>query len=178
MENNDILSDMKPEYRNPYGLWRVTTDCDEGMSTKELGIYEGYIDEIALSIPPSKEGYSGLEFSAVNVIRASEEKPFPIVRNDVPVSLGSGSGKYDMTRDEIIEHMQKLFENRPVVIRGNGPYCGFVIARKKAVSSDVLLQQRLATQAMAKLTDEEYEAIIAEYEENNQMKGSESYGKV
>lgn len=169
---------IKSEYQNPYGIWRVTTDCDEGMSTKGLGIYEGYIDEIALSIPPSKEGYSGLEFTAVNVIRASEEKPFPIVRNDVPVSLGSGSGKHDMTRAEIIERMQKLFENRPVVIRDNGPYCGFVIARKKAVSSDVLFRQRLATQAMSKLTDEEYEAIIAEYERNNSTKGNESYGEV
>lgn len=38
-------------YDNPFGIWHVTTEGDcEGRSTRDLGIHEGYIDEIALAL--------------------------------------------------------------------------------------------------------------------------------
>ena len=38
-------------YNNAYGLWEVTTEGDcEGKSTRKLGVYEGFIDDIAFAL--------------------------------------------------------------------------------------------------------------------------------
>ena len=52
------------ETLNAYGLWQVTTEGDcEGRSIKDLGINEGFLDEIAFSL--AGEACYGLRFSAV-----------------------------------------------------------------------------------------------------------------
>lgn len=36
------------DYKNPYGIWIVTTEGDcEGRSTRHLGVFQEYIDDIA-----------------------------------------------------------------------------------------------------------------------------------
>ena len=38
------------DYKNPYGIWIVTTEGDcEGRSTRHLGVFQGYIDDIAFA---------------------------------------------------------------------------------------------------------------------------------
>ena len=38
------------DYTNPYGIWEVTTESDcSGMTTDHLGVFEGYVDDIALA---------------------------------------------------------------------------------------------------------------------------------
>lgn len=42
---------LAESYKKAYGFWEVTTEGDcEGKSVSRLGIYEGYIDEIALAL--------------------------------------------------------------------------------------------------------------------------------
>ena len=50
-------------YTNPYGLWEVTTEGDcEGRSRKGLGVFEGYLDDIAFYL--ANKAYYTLEFKS------------------------------------------------------------------------------------------------------------------
>lgn len=52
LENNDIdVSELNEGFRSVYGKWNVTTYGNyEGSTITNLGDYEGYIDDIALSL--------------------------------------------------------------------------------------------------------------------------------
>ena len=60
------VSELPEDYQNLYGLWKVTTEGDEeGRTTKSLGIYEGWVDEIALYL--SDKCYYSLTFTAYHI---------------------------------------------------------------------------------------------------------------
>lgn len=58
------------EYNNFYGIWEVTTEGDvEGRSTRSIGIYEGYIEEIAFYL--ADKAYYSLFFKRAEVIQVN-----------------------------------------------------------------------------------------------------------
>ena len=148
-------------YQDPYGLWEVSTDCDEGNRTKVLGIYEGFIDEIALSIPPNRIGYGGLTFTALVIIRKEDsEDGFAPLQNKVVVSLAANSGTWSGSCEDRAHVIGDLFAGRPVDIRAGGvSFSGFIIAAKHPQDAEELERQRIRREALAKLTPDEIEAL-------------------
>jgi len=48
MKNTNLIHESVTKYLNPFGVWKVSTEGDEeGRTTKELGVYVGYLDFIA-----------------------------------------------------------------------------------------------------------------------------------
>ena len=65
------LSEVAEKYKDIYGYWIVTTEGDcEGRTTKTLGTFKGYIDDIALSL--ANKCYYSLCFTKIK--EPTEEK--------------------------------------------------------------------------------------------------------
>lgn len=83
---------MTNRNRDTYGLWRVTTEGDvEGRSTRQLGIHEGYLEDIAFSL--AAQACYVLTFELIN---AEVKLPLP-TRTEVSVQLyepGGGVSAY------------------------------------------------------------------------------------
>lgn len=77
-----------------YGTWRVTTEGDvEGRSTKQLGVYTGFIDDIAFYL--SKQSYYTLSFYKTG----GEIKKEDIKDSNSEVSISvSGYDRYDVIK--------------------------------------------------------------------------------
>lgn len=87
------LEKMPERYRNSYGIWSVTTEGDcEGRTTKQLGTYEGHIDEIAKAL--SGKCYYSLRFTVAKELPI-EEIP---EHGKVNISLDIDSGTWDMNK--------------------------------------------------------------------------------
>jgi|TARA_R100000750_G_C2335181_1_gene91815 hypothetical protein len=123
-----------------YGLWEVTTEGDcEGRTTRNLGIYEGYVDDIALTL--ADQAYYKLSFKqAVKVIKKGS-KP---TNEKVIVSLQYG------ILDEALSFadMFSLFKDRPVVVEKNSSYRSVALISKNA-------EEIRTNKAMSKLSDED-----------------------
>lgn len=90
-------------YDNPFGIWHVTTEGDcEGRSTRDLGIHEGYIDEIALAL--ADKCYYSLCFVAIN-IHSLDMTP---TRKTVDVTFGVNSGTWAMTPKECVTAIKEV----------------------------------------------------------------------
>ena len=139
---------VKPPYNNPYGVWEVSTEGDcEGKFTKKLGVYSGYIDEIALMLA-DKCAYS-LEFSQLNIIKVDNGVNFTPKCKSVNVTLSIGSGTWDMSANERALAMEEVFKNRPVYIKEAQEYATFCIETIKQTVEEK------KQYALSKLTEEE-----------------------
>lgn len=87
---------LAESYKKAYGFWEVTTEGDcEGRSVSRLGIYEGYIDEIALAL--ADRCYYSLCFRPIDP-RALDLTP---KRKSVEISFDIGSNTWDMDNEGI-----------------------------------------------------------------------------
>ena len=137
---------IKPPYDNPYGIWEVTTEGDcEGKTTRRLGVYSGYIDEIALALA-DKCCYS-LQFSQLNIVKV--DNTFTPKCKTVTVNLDINSGTWDMSAHERVLAMEKVFKDRPVYIKQGQAYASFCIETIKQTVEEK------KQYALSKLTDEE-----------------------
>ena len=68
---------MKKQYA-AYGLWQVTTEGDcEGKTTTNLGVHEGYLDDIAFSL--GSRAYYSLQFQKMDKSKKpAAEPPKPV----------------------------------------------------------------------------------------------------
>lgn len=123
-----LLERVDRGYKNVYGVWQVTTEGDcEGRSTNRLGIYNGYIDEIALMLADS--AYYSLTFEPV----IPREVTNRVTKKDyVDVRFGSTSGLRDMTSDEKLAVLSEIFKERNVNISDTNTYGCFKISKKKS----------------------------------------------
>lgn len=103
---------VKEPYNNLYGMWHVTTEGDT--IATDLGIWEGYVDEIALYLA-DKSNY-GLMFHSFE-----PKKPGVPTRSMVSVMFDIDSGLWDTSsnNDQIANEYLRLFQdnNRPVKVR-------------------------------------------------------------
>jgi hypothetical protein len=107
-------------YNTPYGVWKVTTEGDcEGRSTKQLGIHEGYIDEIAQFL--SAEAHYSLHFEAAD-IRKEHTGRKPLKK--VSVSLAYAAKVPDDPAKRVL-FFKRLLKDRPVEVE-NGQFYGSV----------------------------------------------------
>lgn len=145
MRNNKLV---KSPYDNPYGVWEVSTEGDcEGKTTKRLGVYSGYIDEIALML--ADHCVYSLEFSQLNIVKVDNGANFTPKRKSVSVVLGIGSGTWDMSAHERALAMEEVFKDRPVYIKQGQAYASFCIETIKETVEEK------KQYALSKLTEEE-----------------------
>lgn len=140
------------DYKNPYGLWKVTTEGDcEGKTTTNLGTYEGYLDDIAFGL--ADRCYYSLNFKKIPakdcLIRSSKIK-------EVSVSLDIESKTWDgdMNSIERTKFFKEMLNGRNVSIKEGGGYACVTL-----VQSVADMKQAKREQALAKLTKEEKELL-------------------
>lgn len=108
---------LAESYKKAYGFWEVTTEGDcEGRSVSRLGIYEGYIDEIALAL--ADRCYYSLCFRPIDP-RALDLTP---KRKSVEISFDIGSNtsckaRYAENRRAVSCHQQILPKSNHVKTR-------------------------------------------------------------
>lgn len=132
-------------YNNPYGCWTVTTEADvEGKSSRTLGTFVGYIDDIAFSL--ADKCFYSLEF------KPCSPKDYIPKSKHVHINFGIDSGTWDMSKEDRVEFFKKVFKDRDVCIREGSYYASVELV--KPVNYDDLRKS-----ALAKLTNEEKKAL-------------------
>lgn len=100
----------KKEYTN-YGTFRVTTEGDcEGRSVMDLGVYTGYIDEIAFAL--ADKCYYTLHFKSV------EPTPLDMTpkKDTVKISLDIDSGTWDLKGSDAMNYFKSFFADRDIEV--------------------------------------------------------------
>lgn len=99
------------------GIWSVSTEGDvEGRTVRNLGVYEGELDEIAFSL--ADQCYYSLQFKPSN---PTPKIPDPKERHPVNVSLSIESGTWDLKGDALADYWRELLKGRDVTVE-NGQY--------------------------------------------------------
>lgn len=138
------------DYTNPYGIWEVTTEGDcEGRTTRKLGIFEGYVDEIAFAL--SDKVYYSLRFKKISKIIDN----IPICRipkNEVSISFDIESKTWDIYGDKLVQYFNKVFNRRKVNVKSGNFFASVVLER------DIPENEKRKI-ALSKLTEEEKELL-------------------
>lgn len=139
---------MKKTKYSAYGTFQVTTEGDcEGRTTRDLGIYTGYIDEIAFAL--ADKCYYKLQFTKV------EPKKISMIpkRDKVEISLDIDSGIWDLDNMSAMRYFKELFCDRDVeVIQTNGYGSCTLTTHKETIEEK---RQKL----LARLSEEEKEVL-------------------
>lgn len=138
---------MREDYKELSGTWKVTTEGDcEGRSTQILGVYTGYVDEIALHL--AHRCFYSLNFTKVE----AESVSLPKNKNSVSVSFNIESKTWDSIKTNGgLEEMKEVFKDRPVFISKSNYYASFTISTEEII--DERKQKR--EKALAKLSKED-----------------------
>lgn len=114
----DYKGGLHPKYSKPYGRWQVSTEGDcEGKTILNLGIHEGFIDEIARYLAESiGSGYS-LTFARLPDQTSTDYTLAKEVK-EVHITLGIDSGTWpsSMTSQQKVEAISKMMAERPVTV--------------------------------------------------------------
>lgn len=114
---------MNEFYKDIYGTWKVTTENDsEGKTTKNLGTFTGYVDEIALHL--ADKCYYSLCFHKIQTSGSNLTPKASKVNVSFDIESGTWSNKN-------IEEISKAFANRPVTIEDCNIYSAFTIKSNK-----------------------------------------------
>ena len=143
MENKEL------DYQNPYGMWKVETEGDaEGRSMTQLGVYTGFIDEIALALA-DKCSYT-LYFQLVK----PKELDLTPKKKSVAIRLSYASGLQNINdKYEKLNHLKNgLFKERDVCISLEG-FGDFTIYTNKKALDEELEEKR--NEILSRLTEEE-----------------------
>ena len=138
---------LYPPFNNRFGLWKVTTEGDcEGKTIRNLGIWRGDIDDIALFLA-NKVEYS-LTFSPAYIYI-----PKAPTDTSVNVTLDINSNTWELNADERAKIVSPIFKGKPVIISPSNYYGAFKITSTK----ETLEEKR--KRILQKLTDEEKEIL-------------------
>lgn len=137
---------LKNGYDEVFGTWEVTTEGDvEGRTTKNLGTFTGYIDEIALFL--ANKCYYSLHFKKIVPVTSFHPNGFK-----VSVQLDISSGTWEGIHTEKgLNEIRKVFANRPVVIEDSNFYASFIIKSDNEEINNEILRKNV----LSKLTDDE-----------------------
>lgn len=116
------------DYNNPIGVWRVTTEGDcEGRTTRDLGIYEGHIVDIAAAL--GRFAYYSLHFRRVEEAKLP---PVPDGAQRVPIVLDIESGTWGMSPTERADHIANMLGPHPrlLEVAKGGIYAGVTLVMK------------------------------------------------
>ena len=140
---------------NSYGLWHVTTEGDcEGRTTKDLGVHEGHLDDIAFAL--ASAAYYSLHFKR---LYSSGYKAIP-PGIEVSVLLSIESKTWDLTPPARRAYFESMLAGRNVSV-SDGKYFASVKLTSGRTPQDQARARRDATAkaGIAKLTHEERVAL-------------------
>ena len=144
---------ISEEYTNLYGTWKVSTEGDcEGRTSTSLGIYTGWMDEIALSLADKC-------FYSLNMKKIEPKNRIgPPTRSSVNVTLDIDSKTWDMAPQERAAAVQELIKNvgrnSLCEIKPGGAYASVLVVSKTFDPVDHEKQK-----ALEKLTPREKELL-------------------
>ena len=97
------------KYDTAYGVWRVSTEADaEGRGIRDLGVYLGYVDEIAFALA-DQQLYS-LRFTKIDTQVPQIKNP----QASVNVAFNIDSGTWDWDAEQRAKHFKKILRGRNV----------------------------------------------------------------
>lgn len=140
---------------NSYGTWQVTTEGDcERRTTRNLGIYEGTIEDIAFHLA-DKAMYT-LEFAPVQPINVDSSAP---TATEVDISLRTPSwDKFDDI--ERLNTIKGLLRRREIdIVRGRYYNTVCMILGQTPEQKEAARIATIHARAVAKLTDEERQVL-------------------
>lgn len=142
------------KYEAAEGFWKVTTEGDEeGRTVRDLGVYFGFIDEIAFSL--ADKCFYSLCFKLVEpVVKLNPKK------NKVNISLDIDSGTWGMNAEDRASFVGNLLKDRDVMVKKSTYFASVEISLGKSLEQQKLKEKEiLQQQALAKLTIEEKKSL-------------------
>ena len=131
------------KYAN-YGTYKVTTEGDcEGKTVRDLGIYTGYIDEIAFAL--ADKCYYNLCFHKTE----PEVLDMTPKKDTIEISLDIDSGTWDLKNEEALKYFKDFFADRDVQVVSTHGYGSCTITTHK----ETIEEKR--EKILNKLSDEE-----------------------
>lgn len=144
---------------SPYGIWHVTTEGDcEGRTTKDLGVHEGFLDDIAFALAGSV--CYKLQFDPVD-IAAWERSSAAATKVHVSLSIGAGHAKtWDMQAGQRVAWFQRVLHGRDVSVEPSNYYAAVTLVRGSDAERQDEARKRAAREnALAKLTPADRAAL-------------------
>ena len=128
---------------NVFGTWEVTTENDvEGRTMKNLGIYTGFVDEIALHL--AQRCYYSLHFHKIDTEPSENLVP---KKTSVDIKFST-----ETQRDYTLDNIKNIFEGRPVTIEESNHYRSFRVVSNNP--DEIRIKN-----ALSKLTNDEIELL-------------------
>ncbi|MFA5999987.1 MAG: hypothetical protein WC783_03360 [Candidatus Paceibacterota bacterium] len=133
------------DYTNPYGIWRVTTEGDcEGKSTRDLGTYEGRLDEIAYGLRDKQ--YYKLRFEKLKDMTPAQMSTFIIDFNEeaeVMVSFSSDSKTWDLNPEQLKALFERILNFNTVTVKAGGCYAGVTLHFKGVERFNITIHNKI-----------------------------------
>lgn len=146
------------DYYGGYGIWEVSTEQDVDGRKRNLGIFEGYLVNIAFYL--ADMSFYKLTFKKLNIPTIGTSESLMSDRNEVHISLDIDSKTWDLNDTTLISQFDNyLIENED---KGEVEYSvdrSNFFASVKVTRTIKNPQNKLREQALAKLTDEEKKAL-------------------
>ena len=141
---------------SPHGIWHVTTEGDcEGRTTKDLGIHEGYIDDIAFALAGST--CYKLDFRPVDVNELSRS---PRTGTEVHVCLPIESKTWDMRQPARADYFRRMLAGRDVAVSDSNYYAAVKLTRGTDPERQAAARRdALRNTALSKLNADEIAAL-------------------
>lgn len=146
----------KKAYFDAWGTWKVTTEGDvEGRSTVQLGVFTGYVDEIAFHL--ADKCFYTLQFEPVE--NPATIKYYP-KRNEVNVSFGIDSDTWNMSPKTRAKFWSSVIDTSRSGLDTRVTPGTFYASAVLSISSDEeKLEEYKKQQALGKLTLEERQLL-------------------
>lgn len=117
----------KEDYENLYGFWHVTTSGDcEGRTTRDLGVHEGWVDDIAFAF--AHKAMYDLTFERVNPVDWSMNNENPKA-DEVHVRFNIDSGTWDLKGDDLVDWAANVFKDRPCHVLRSNYFSAFALSK-------------------------------------------------
>ena len=144
-QNNEGVAES---YQNMYGLWEVTTEGDcEGRSIKRLGLWQGFVDDIALHLAPKAVYHLWFTVAKINGV---DEQP---TARSVDVYFDVESGIPSMDKETRVKEVRKLMKHRNVRVEESDYYGCVKLFNNRSE------EELLRASALSKLTLAERRAL-------------------
>ena len=137
-------------------LWHVTTEGDcEGRTTRDLGVHLGHLDDVAFSLAPNS--CYKLQFDLVDPSEWSRL----VGQTEVNVSLGIASKTWDLRGPALESYFRAMLAGRDVSVASSNYHASVRLVRGlDPKRQEEARCEMLRASALAKLTDEERDALI------------------
>lgn len=142
-----IRISKKPSYENAYGIWQVTTD--EGQNVKHLGVFEGYLDDIAFALADRCQ--FSLQFRKISPQKI-DDTVIP-TSSTVNVSLDIDSETWDLNSAELVSRFNELLQDRNVSVASGNTFASVLLSTTRET-----IQEKRA-KVLNKLSEEEKEIL-------------------